>query len=706
MKDKVSVVIPTRRRPHLILRAVKSALAQTYDNIEVIVVLDGPDETTLPALGECRDPRVRARTLPEHVGPSEARNAGVREAEGPWIAFLDDDDEWLPLKLEKQVRAAGWLNTPLPVIACCVIHRTPSGDSVQPIRMPGPGEPVGDYLFTRPSFFGKEGVLQTSTLLMKKALLEKVPFRREVVPHEDQDLLLRAAGVEGVRIEVVPEPLSIWHIRGQGENLSAGCNWKYSMDWLRENRGLLTARARAGFVATTVADQASRQREWKAFLPLFREMRRFGAPGPGVCLLYLVMWLVPMHKRQRIRAALGRVLPGRAGRQGGSARPLRVAVAGIRGFPRVMGGIETHAENLYPRLAAMGCEVTVYARKPYVDPRIREHEGVRLVPLPCVTGKHFEAFIHTFCAVLAARLTRPDILHIHAVGPSLFAPMARLLGMKVVMTHHGPDYERRKWGRFAKFVLRTGERLGSRWAHGLICISDPIAEMVKVKYGRDPEVIPNGVDIPAESRIKGNLRKYGAEEGKYIFAVGRFVPEKGFHDLIEAFGLITRRESGSGGRGPSGPGENWKLLIAGDATHEDAYSLGLKAKAAGNDRIILAGFLSGDALAEAYANAGMFVLPSCHEGLPIALLEAMSHGLSCIVSDIPANRNVGLTRDRYFRAGDVRGLAAKLEQFMGNPLPSEERLEQVRLVEERFAWGSIAAKTLEIYRGVCSRGLP
>ena len=707
MNDKVSVIIPTRNRPHLVSRAVRSALAQTYKEIEVIVVLDGPNDLAFDALKEFDDSRMKVLVLPENVGPSGARNAGAQAAEGPWIAFLDDDDEWSPFKLEKQINAASLVNAPFPVIASYVLVRTPARDMVQPGRVPGPDEPVCEYLFCRPSFFRKEGSLQTSTLVMKKALFERIPFRREVVPHEDQDLVLRAAKMNGVCIEVVPEPLSIWHIGKPGENLSSRCNWKYSLQWLRGNCDLVTPRAYAGFVATTVADQASRQRDWKAFVSLIREIRRFGAPGARVYLVYLLMWFVPTDVRHRVRSLFGPGLPPRArhasglpGASSGAAAPLKIAVIGLRGFPDVIGGVETHAENLYPRIAARGCEVTVFTRKSYVDPDINEYEGVRLVPLACLRNKYFEAFLHTFLAVFAARRIRPDILHIHAVGPSLFVPVARLLGMKVVMTHHGPDYERQKWGGFARFALRMGERLGCKWADGIICISGQIAEMLRLKYGRDPVIIPNGVNMPAGGLDLGNPEKYGVEKGKYILAVGRFVPEKGFHDLLKAFRLMGERKSFSDETSLRQTQENWKLLIVGDTVHDDAYSTSVKAEAHGNDGVVLAGALSGEELQEVYAHAGLFVLPSYYEGLPIVLLEAMSHGLSCILSDIPANRNIELARDRYFQAGDVEGLALKMREFMDSPLSPQARQDQIRLVTERFAWGGIAAKTQEVYRSI------
>lgn len=368
---------------------------------------------------------------------------------------------------------------------------------------------------------------------------------------------------------------------------------------------------------------------------------------------------------------------------------MKVAVLGIRGFPNVQGGIETHCENLYPRLAKKGCQVVVFTRKPYLDPAIDTYQCVKLIPLGCPKNKYLEAFLHTLFGVFAAKKIRPDILHIHAIGPSLFVPVARLLGLKVVMTNHGPDYRRKKWGKLAKAILKLGERLGSKWANGVICISELIADDIREKYDRDTMVIPNGVFLPQISENDYALRKHNLNRGKYILSVGRFVPEKGFSDLIEAFNTVRL--------------DKWNLVIVGRADHEDSYSLKLKDKASKNNNIILTGFLTGELLSAIYSHAGLFVLPSYYEGLPIVLLEAMSYGLSCIASDIPANRNVELNQSRYFTPGDVKALATKIKHFTSDPLSVKQKRTQMKMITKKYNWEVIADKTLEIYRQVWSR---
>ncbi len=375
---------------------------------------------------------------------------------------------------------------------------------------------------------------------------------------------------------------------------------------------------------------------------------------------------------------------------------MKIIVLGTRGFPNVQGGIEKHCQDLYPRLAALGCDVTVLARAPYVGPNMYEYKGVNVVPMACPKHKYLEAFLHTFMGVIKARFMNPDIIHIHAIGPSLFVPLARLLGMKVVITHHGPDYERKKWNMFSKTVLRTGELLGVTYAHQVITISKVIAKEIYQEFQRESTVIPNGVNVIKRVNDDDTLKTYGLEKGKYILAVGRFVPEKGFTELVESFEKLTLKESGRL--------NGWKLVIAGDADHEDEFSRDLKAKSGRVSDVVLTGFQNGKALQELYTHAGHFILPSFHEGLPIVLLEALSYGASCLVSDIPANREVGLEDERYFKPGDVQMMARKISDFMERPATEEQRAGRIQHILDRYNWVQIAHRTFQAYMQVETYG--
>jgi len=374
-------------------------------------------------------------------------------------------------------------------------------------------------------------------------------------------------------------------------------------------------------------------------------------------------------------------------------RKLNIIVLGIRGFPDVQGGIEKHSEELYPRLVKLGYNISVIARSPYIPwkKRVSEWNGVKFRYLWCPRIKSIEAIVHTFFGMIVARLISPDILHIHGIGPSILTPFAKLLGLKVIVTNHGPDYRRQKWGSFAKFMLKTGEYLGTRFADRVIVISEAIKSMLESKYSRiDLELISNGVNLPEYVPAGDTLKEYRIKHGKYAFTACRFVPEKGICDLIAAYKKIEK------------PG--FKLVIAGDADHETEYSRDIKKLAKEADGIILTGFVSGRRLGELYSNAGLFVLPSYYEGLPIALLEALSYGLPVLASGIPGNREIDIPVHRFFPAGDIGTLAEKMAELFERGISEEEKISQKMMLLERYNWDKIAKQVFGVYKSVLCIG--
>jgi glycosyltransferase involved in cell wall biosynthesis len=370
-------------------------------------------------------------------------------------------------------------------------------------------------------------------------------------------------------------------------------------------------------------------------------------------------------------------------------RYMNVAMTGLRGFPKVQGGIEAHAEHLCPLLHDAGCKVAAIVRHPYM-PRDKgiTWNGVRFHRLPAPQSKKFEAIVHTFLSVLyAGTVLRPDVLHIQAIGPALMTPLARLFGLRVVVTHHGPDYNRQKWGRFAKWVLRTGESWGMRFAHRRIVISETIQDLVRSKYGLECDLIPNGVTLPELPITTNAPDQFGLTPGRYILLVSRLVPEKRHLDLISAFSFAGL------------PG--WKLALVGASDHPDDYTRRVLSAAANTENVVTTGFQTDLALRELYAHAGMFVLPSSHEGLPIVILEALSYGLPVIASDIPANREVGLGNDHYFALGNVEQLTQRLQAFAYGLLDTRTREETRQCVVEKYDWGRIADQTLAVYQSAC-----
>jgi glycosyltransferase involved in cell wall biosynthesis len=359
-------------------------------------------------------------------------------------------------------------------------------------------------------------------------------------------------------------------------------------------------------------------------------------------------------------------------------------VLGVRGIPNVQGGVETHAEQLYGRLAKLGCDVEVLVRAPFVGREHRVFGKVRLRRIWAPRTQGLEALVHSVLGLAYAAIARPDILHIHAIGPAIVTPFARLLRLRVVVTNHGPDYERAKWGWFARTVLRTGERFGMRYSHARIAISRVIQELIRAKYGRDSDLIPNGAVRAQRPAATDVVARYGLDPGRYFLQVSRIVPEKRQLDLIQAYAAAR----------PAG----WKLVLVGGANEgEYAREVTTAAASAG---VVLTGFRSGKALAQLYAHAGAFILPSSHEGLPIAILEALSHGLPVLASDIAPNLEIGLDASSYFPLGDVATLAQRLSALAIAPEDEAAREARKRWVAQTFDWDRIARQTLRVYSRV------
>ncbi len=361
----------------------------------------------------------------------------------------------------------------------------------------------------------------------------------------------------------------------------------------------------------------------------------------------------------------------------------KVFVTGTRGMPGVMGGVETHCEELYPRLAAMGIDVTVARRSTYVNDNLSQWHGVKLIDIATPRKKSLEAIVHTWRAINKAHSMGADIVHVHSIGPALLTPWARLLGMKVVFTHHGPDYERDKWGRAARIMLRLGERMGCHWANEVVVISSVIEQLIATRHGRTQGVhlIYNGVSQPEPCDYPDYFAELGIEPDKYILAMCRFVPEKNLHHLLKAFATVENKPAGM------------RLVLAGDADHEDDYSRSLKQQAR-DGNVVLTGMIKGRRLHSLLTHCRAFCLPSSHEGLPIALLEAMSYGAPVIVSDIPANLAVNLPSHCYFPCGDIPALTAKLQEIIATPYST------TTYDLTPYSWDTIAPQVADIYQSL------
>lgn len=298
----VSVVIPTWGRSALVSRAVHSVLAQTLHAIEVLVVIDGPDPSTRAVLAEIRDPRLRVVELPEKQGGSGARNAGVLQARSSWVAFLDDDDEWLPHKLERQWAIA---ETTLPstVVACYMRVQTPRSQFVVPRRVPSANEPISNYLFMRRGLFHGDGFFITSMLFTSKELLLAVPFQDHLTTQQDVDWLLRACSQKSVFLIYVQEALGVWYVDENRQRVSTRKNWQQALDWIQRCRqqNLVTPEAYAAFILTQINAQVAHEGDRKNAWLLLKLAIQHGKPNLNSYVLFLTMWLIPQAPRRIVR---------------------------------------------------------------------------------------------------------------------------------------------------------------------------------------------------------------------------------------------------------------------------------------------------------------------------------------------------------------------------------------------------------------------
>jgi glycosyltransferase involved in cell wall biosynthesis len=368
---------------------------------------------------------------------------------------------------------------------------------------------------------------------------------------------------------------------------------------------------------------------------------------------------------------------------------MRIAMLGLRGVPATFGGIERHVEEVGARLVEMGEDVTVFCRNNYAADRRAEHRGMRLRYLPTVGTKHLDAIVHTGLAAPLS-LAGFDVVHFHAVGPGLLSPLpAYLSHARVVQTVHGLDSERQKWGPLATAVLRAGEWLSARVPDTTIVVSRVLEQHYLRRYGRLTHYVPNGIEVQPPAGGDEVLRRLGLRPGGYLLFVGRLVPEKAPDLLLRAFALVKT---------------DLRLVVVGGSSHSDEYVATVEGLAAGDDRVLLTGYLYNHDLAQLYAHAAAFVTPSTMEGSPLTLLEAAAAGTPVLASDIPAHLEllgVDSAGRRSFPAGDAQALAASISRVTADL--DAERLGAARLREELLAarsWDAVAAATQDVYRRV------
>lgn len=363
---------------------------------------------------------------------------------------------------------------------------------------------------------------------------------------------------------------------------------------------------------------------------------------------------------------------------------MKIAMFGHKQIPSRTGGVEIVVGELSTRMAALGHDVTCYNRggKEETD---TQYEGVRLKTVPTVDRKGLAAVTSSFFAALAAALSKAQVCHIHAEGPAFMSFLPKLFGKRVIVTVHGLDWQREKWkSGFGATYIRWGEKMAVRFAHEIIVLSRNTQEYFLQRYGRKTCLIPNGISKPEKRPPQEITKKFGLRGGDYILYLGRLVPEKGVHYLIEAFKQLKTDKY---------------LVIAGGSSDTDDYEAHLKKLAAGDSRILFTGFVQGKLLEELYSNAYLYVLPSDLEGMPLSLLEAMSYGTCCVVSDIPECSEVVEDHGVIFPKGNVQALRDILQDLCDD----EEKTAQYRggasdFVCGKYNWDDVIRKTLELYQ--------
>lgn len=376
-------------------------------------------------------------------------------------------------------------------------------------------------------------------------------------------------------------------------------------------------------------------------------------------------------------------------------KPLRIAMIGHKRIPSREGGVEIVVEELAVRMAQKGHRIDAYNRyghhvsgKKYDEEYGRGdrkfYKGIRVRIIPTFRTSKLNAIVYSFFATIRALFIPYDILHYHAEGPCAMLWIPKIFRKRIIVTIHGLDWQRAKWGNFASFVIKFGEKMAAKYADEVIVLSENVQRYFKTVYNRDTVYIPNGIARP-EIRPADLIReKYGLEKDSYFLFLARIVPEKGLHYLIEAFRTLKTDK---------------KLVIAGGNSQAVSYMEKIHKMAAEDDRIIMTDFVQGQILEELYSNAYAFVLPSDVEGMALSLLEAMSYGNCCLVSDICENTEVVEDKALVFAKSDVEDLRLQLERMLQHPEIVERYKNQSRdFICGKYNWDAVVEQTLQLYR--------
>lgn len=360
---------------------------------------------------------------------------------------------------------------------------------------------------------------------------------------------------------------------------------------------------------------------------------------------------------------------------------MRIAMIGHKRVPSREGGIEIVVEELSTRLAKLNHEVTIFNRKCKGFKRIKDYKGCKIKTIFTINKKSFDAIIYAFFATFKAVFSRKyDVLHFHAEGPCFFLWMTKFSKKRIVVTIHGLDWQRSKWGGLATRIIKKGEQRAVKYADQIIVLSRANQDYFLKIYDRKTTFIPNGVDLPQIKKTDLITKKYRLVGNDYILFLARLVPEKGLHYLIDAYNLLSKNTQ-----------HNKKLVIAGGSSHSSEYTEKIRIMVKDNSNIIMTGFVDGQIREELFSNAFLYVLPSDVEGMPLSLLEARSYGNICLVSDIEENTSIIDEASFVFEKGNINDLHKKLEKIC-----DIDRYR--RLPFAKYKWDDVVKETLELYK--------
>lgn len=361
---------------------------------------------------------------------------------------------------------------------------------------------------------------------------------------------------------------------------------------------------------------------------------------------------------------------------------MKIAFIGARGVGATYSGIETYYEEVGSRLAARGHEVTAYCRRGFT-PDVPTYRGIKVRLLPCARNKHLETITHSVLSTLDATRRDFDIIQYHAIGSAPLSLLPRLFGHKTIVSVRGLDWQRAKWGAFARGVLKFGEWASSRCPTTTVVVSETLQRHYEKEHGRRPHVIPNAV-IPCRPVEPDRIKRFGIEKRRFLLFAGRISPEKGVHTLLEAMRPLADR---------------MPLVVAGGSSYSDDYIRRVRAVAWDGVRFI--GNVPHEDMEELLSNCYAYVLPSVMEGLSISLLEAVSYGACIITTAIPENLEVVGDCALTFPVGDATALNEALRSILDDPdRAAELRRKATARAAAQPDWDEVTARTEILYRQI------